>query len=189
MDDAATIARSHDQPVAFEAIFERHFAVVHRYLRRRVGDALAEELAAETFTRAFASRRRFASGPGGSARPWLFGIAENLVRGHRRSEERRWRAYARAHVTDAPAPPDVDGRLDARAAAAEALAALSADQRAVLLLTAWAELSGDEIALALGVAPATVRSRLGRARARLQSLPALQAVAPTTTQSQGVLRP
>ena len=46
MDDAEVIARSHEQPAAFEAIFERHFAVVHRYLRRRVGDALAEEPAA-----------------------------------------------------------------------------------------------------------------------------------------------
>jgi RNA polymerase sigma factor (sigma-70 family) len=50
-----------------------------------------------------------------------------------------------------------------------ALASLDPDQRDVLFLYAWAELSYDEIAMTLGVPLGTVRSRLSRARAQLRS--------------------
>ncbi len=52
---------------------------MHRYLRRRLGDELAGELAAETFLHAFRSRRRF-TGEAASVLAWLYGIAANLVR-------------------------------------------------------------------------------------------------------------
>jgi hypothetical protein len=52
---------------------------------------------------------------------------------------------------------------------AQALASLPAAQRDVLLLHAWGELSQQEIATAMGLPAATVRSRLGRARAALRS--------------------
>jgi DNA-directed RNA polymerase specialized sigma24 family protein len=57
--DVELIADSLTRPERFEAIFDRHAAVIHRYLRRRVGDQLAEELTAETFARALRSRQQF----------------------------------------------------------------------------------------------------------------------------------
>lgn len=166
--DRDVIAASFERPECFEAVFERHATAVYRYLRRRGGAALAEELTAETFARAFRARRRF-DRRHGSALPWLYGIALNLLRMHRRTEERRLRAYARAAEggSELPGSADSDHRLDAaalRPALVAALADLPRAQREVLLLHAWAELSHEEIAVALSISPGTVRSRLHRAR-------------------------
>lgn len=141
--DRDVIASSLERPQCFEAVFERHATAIYRYLRRRVGAALAEELTAETFARALRARRRF-DRRGESALPWLYGIAANLLRMHRRAEERRLRAYARAANRGLEPPPsaDSDHRLDAvalRPALAAALADLPHAQREVLLLHAWAE--------------------------------------------------
>jgi RNA polymerase sigma-70 factor (ECF subfamily) len=169
--DDDLIVSSFERPECFEAVFDRHATTIYRYLRRRVGEALAEELTAETFTQAFRSRRRFDC-RGASALPWLYGIAANLLRMHRRTEERRLHAYARAAGRSLAPPPscDSDQRLDAaslRPALAAALAALPHAQREVLLLHAWADLSHEEIAAALDISAGTVRSRLHRARAHV----------------------
>ena len=83
--DAATIKRSWDGPERFAAIFARYFAEVHRYLAGRVGPAEADDLAAEVFSVAFAQRHRYDLGRP-CARPWLYGIATNLIASHRRRE-------------------------------------------------------------------------------------------------------
>jgi RNA polymerase sigma factor (sigma-70 family) len=169
--DRDVIASSRERPECFEAIFDRHGRTIYRYLRRRVGAALAEELAAETFARAFRARRRF-DRRGESALPWLYGIAANLLRMHRRGEERRLRAFAAAieRGFEPSMSADSDQRLDAAALGpvlVEALAGLPHAQREVLLLHAWAELSHEEIALALGISTGAVRSRLHRARTQV----------------------
>jgi RNA polymerase sigma-70 factor (ECF subfamily) len=169
--DRAAIRASLDEPREFSGVFERHFDEVRRYLVRRVGTGIGDELASETFVRAFDGRARFDSDRG-VVRVWLFGIAANLLRRQARGEERRLRAYARSGVD--PVVEELDGvgaRLDAERSGprvASALASLSSGEREVVLLYAWAELSYDEIAVALGVRPGTVRSRLSRARARLR---------------------
>jgi RNA polymerase sigma-70 factor (ECF subfamily) len=170
--DAEVIAASRDDPDAFAAIFERHFDAIFRYLRRRVGRTRAEELAAETFTQALAARHRFDTGRAG-ARPWLYGIAVNLLRHHYRSEERELRAYARSGVDPLAANEPSLERADATAigpAVAAALAELAPVERETLLLYAWAELGYGEIATALDIPIGTVRSRLNRARTRLREL-------------------
>lgn len=172
--DAAVMARSLVEPEAFAAIFDRHYDVVYRYLARRVGPDDAAELASETFTTAFDVRRRYDQARP-DARPWLYGIATNLVRHHRRREGRRLRAYARI---DRPRTEDggltgVEDRLDARALApvlAEALLRLSQGDRDAVLLYAWADLRYEDIAVALGIPVGTVRSRLHRARAQVREL-------------------
>lgn len=139
MTDAEAIARSLRQPAAFEDVFARHFAAIFRYLRRRVGPQLAEDLAAETFTRAFAARRTYdRTRP--DARPWLFGIATNVLRGHWQHDLRAGAAPAADRAPDDAATSD--GRLDAAAAVVERTAALRrlpAEQREVLLLVAAAD--------------------------------------------------
>jgi RNA polymerase sigma-70 factor (ECF subfamily) len=167
--DAAVIAASLLEPARFGEIFDRHFADVSRYLTRRVGASMADELAAETFVLAFRLRDRYDSGTG-DARAWLFGIATNLMRRH----WRRLRAYARTGVDPiCDEVADLDRRIDSMAAApqlAAALASLGRGEREVLLLFAWADLSYEEIAAALGIPGGTVRSRLSRARAHIREL-------------------
>jgi RNA polymerase sigma-70 factor (ECF subfamily) len=146
--------------VDFEALFEDHFDSIYAYLARRVGPEIARDLAAETFTRAYAGRKRF-DPERGEPRAWLFGIANNLLRHHYRDEERRLRAFARVEL------PPRDGAPE-EPSVAEALAVLSREERDVLLLFAWADLSYEQIADALGLPVGTVRSRLNRARTRMR---------------------
>jgi RNA polymerase sigma factor (sigma-70 family) len=158
-------------PEDFEAAFVRHFALVYRFIAARVGSAVAEDLAAETFATAY--RRRASFEPGrGSLRSWLYGIAVNLVRSH-------WRAEQHQLSLDARLVPEVDlsddsDAADQRVAASllaprltAALGQLTGDQRDVVLLYA-AGLSHEEIAAALQIAAGTAWSRLSRARALLR---------------------
>lgn len=154
----------------FEAAFESHFGAIHRFLARRVGSALADDLAAETFVVAFRKRGSFDPSLG-EMRPWLFGIATNLLRTHWREEQHLLALEARIAGEPSSPPADSDDEAFARWVApylARALGLLSQDHRNVLLLNAWADLSGEEIAFALGVPAGTVRSRLSRSRAELR---------------------
>jgi RNA polymerase sigma factor (sigma-70 family) len=165
--DAEAIEASRSDPEAFVEVFDRHFHAIHRYLRRRVGPGLADDLAASTFTEAFAARRRY-DRRRADALPWLYGIATNLLRRHYRTEKRQLRAFAQTGVDPTLAP---DAEPDPRGAEiAAALAALSAVDRETLLLFAWTDLAYAEIAAALGIPVGTVRSRLNRARAAVRDL-------------------
>lgn len=156
---------------SFEVVFEAEFASLHRYLARRVGAAAADELAAETFAVAFRNRDRL--DPARPVRPWLYGIAANLMRHHWRKERRMLRAYARSGVDPVFADEDAAvERADADARhrdLAAALAALRPDEREILLLHAWADLADSEIAAALDLPLGTVKSRLSRTRDRLRN--------------------
>jgi len=171
--DATLIARSLAEPEMFATIFDRHFAAIHRYLARRVGSARADDLASQTFAVAFERRTSFKADVE-SARPWLFGIATNLMRNAARSEQRLLAAVARL---DAESAGDLQEEVERTLARVDAsrevdriaaiLVALDSDQRDVLLLHAWGDLSYEEIAQALSVPVGTVRSRLSRVRAKL----------------------
>jgi RNA polymerase sigma-70 factor (ECF subfamily) len=172
--DAEIIRASRDEPRQFGLIFDRHFDTLYRYLCRRVGAALADDLASQTFTEAFAHRSRYDPARP-SALPWLYGIAANLLRRHYRGEQRQLRAYAQSGV-DPTRDADLDAvveRVDADLAGpriAAALAALDRGDRDVLLLYAWTELSYADIGYALGIPLGTVRSRLNRARRKTREL-------------------
>jgi RNA polymerase sigma factor (sigma-70 family) len=179
--DADTIAASLERPELFSAIFDRHFAAVHGYLARRVGAGRAEDVAANAFVIAFERRGRF-HGDADSARPWLLGIATNLLRSEWRAEQRALATLAELQSAAATGPaPNGDSDDDALAAA---LAALDPDQRDVLLLHAWEELSYEEIAQALDVPVGTVRSRLYRGRERLRAALRSENPAPSADQQE-----
>jgi RNA polymerase sigma factor (sigma-70 family) len=173
--DAEVIASANEDPGRFRPIFDRHFVAIHRYLHRRVGLDLADDLASETFLVAIRGRARYDLTQE-DARPWLFGIATNLLRHHRRAERRRFAAYGRRGVDPHGPDPEMEAaedRADAiasRLGLARALLALRSGDRDVLLLYAWAELSYREIARALGIPVGTVRSRLSRARKQVREL-------------------
>jgi RNA polymerase sigma factor (sigma-70 family) len=171
--DPQVVAASVHEPAAFAEIYGRHADDVHRYLRRRLGSDVADDLTADTFVAAFRARARFDHGVA-SARPWLFGIASNLAAKHRRSEVRGLRAYARTGVDPVTTTwsDGADDRVSAQAMNRElatALAQLSAGERDVLLLVAWADLSYAEVAAALRLPVGTVRSRLNRARRKVRT--------------------
>lgn len=143
---------------------------MHRFLSRRVGSALADDLAAETFAAAYRGRTSFDENRG-TVRSWLFGIATNLLRAHWRDEQHLLALEARLISEPDRVAPDLGEVVLSSLIAprlAAALGALSGEQRDVLLLHAWGGLSSEEIASALGVASGTVRSRLSRARVELR---------------------
>jgi RNA polymerase sigma factor (sigma-70 family) len=182
--DAQLIERSATCPEDFALIFDRHAASIHGYLRRRIGIPAADDLLAETFLVAFERRARYDLAVA-DARPWLFGIATNLMRRFARGEARAYRALARTGVDQVALSieDEVVGRVDADAARrglAAALAKLSRGDRDAILLYAWAELSYEQIADALGIPAGTVRSRLHRARRQLRA--ALDRYQPTEEQ-------
>ena len=173
VDDGELLARSRADPECFAALFDRYFAALHGYAARRLGGAGGDDVAAETFLVAFRQRDRFDPARG-TVRAWLYGIATNLIREHRRAEERGYRAYARAAAEPAYSG-DVD-RADARVTAeaardslVAALAGLPPGDRDVLLLVVWGQLSHEEVASALGIPVGTVGSRLHRVRRRLRA--------------------
>jgi RNA polymerase sigma factor (sigma-70 family) len=169
--DGEAIAASLSEPRAFGLVFERHFDAILRYLRRRLDDRQAEEATSQTFFVAFDERGRFDAGRA-DARPWLFGIATNIARRHRRSEVRELRAIAALDPTAEAANDGSEDKLDAermRGALARCLADLPAEECDVLYLLVWGELDQPEIAAALDVPLGTVKSRLSRARRRVQA--------------------
>lgn len=154
---------------SFDAAFAAEFGPLYRYLRRRVGADAAEDVVAATFATAYKNWERY--DPARPVRPWLYGIAANLVRHHWRTERRMLRAYERTGIDPVLGAEDeaVD-RVDAqvrRRELAGALAELRPQDREILLLHAWAELGDGEIAAALSLPLGTVKSRLHRTRERL----------------------
>jgi RNA polymerase sigma factor (sigma-70 family) len=172
MTDADVIRESLTRSASFAVLYDRHAPALFRYLTRRLGPTIAQDLLAETFLAAFRRRDSYdLSRP--DARPWLYGIAGNLVRRHHRGEARMLSAYARTGIDPVTGPADEDSldRLSAASyepALARALASLSARERDVVLLIAHAELNYEEVADALQIPVGTVRSRLSRARRRLR---------------------
>ena len=142
IDDAVLIERSLRVAEVFAELYDRHAAAIFRFAARRLGEQTAEDVIAETFLVAFRRRDRYdLARP--DARPWLYGIAVNVIGKRRRAEVRMLRALARTGL-DPGADVEIE-RADDRIAAgglrrqlAAALAALPAENRDVLLLVAWA---------------------------------------------------
>lgn len=172
-DDADLIRRSIDHPEQFAGLFDRYVEQIHRYVARRLGVQAADDIVAETFLTAFRCRAAYDHARP-LARPWLYGIATNLIARHRRDEERFLRALSRTGVEPLPEPmaDAVIGRVAAQEEdrrLAGALTGLSKGDRDVLLLVAVGELAYEEVSEALGIPVGTVRSRLHRARKKAKA--------------------
>jgi RNA polymerase sigma factor (sigma-70 family) len=159
---------------AFGMLFERHARTIYNFCFRRVGNwATAEDLVSIVFLQAW--RRLDKPLPKGKELPWLFGIATNVVRNRRRAERRHAAALKRV-PQPSPDPSfadDSDQRVDDEELMGRALglvARLPQREQEVFALCAWSELSYEDAAIALRIPVGTVRSRLSRARARLQEL-------------------
>jgi RNA polymerase sigma factor (sigma-70 family) len=167
--DSFLIAQSvHGRPDAFVSVVRRHEASIHGYLARRAGRQAADDLLAEVWLRAFAARGGYDTGYA-DARPWLYGIARNVLREHWRAS----RGTESAAVGEMRVDPwdGIDDRLDSASRAEAVIAAvraLPAVELEVLLLVAWDQLTPADAAKVLGIPQGTARSRLHRARATLR---------------------
>jgi RNA polymerase sigma-70 factor (ECF subfamily) len=155
-------------------LFDRYYRTIFRYLERRLGSSnLAEDLAAETFAVAFERRASFDARHRDVA-PWLFGIATNLLRNHRRSELRHLQVLGRLQAvtsltTSHDAVPDKAAAREELRRVAEALSHLDDKERDLVLLVASAELTIEQAAQGLGISTGAARLRLWRARRSLRS--------------------
>lgn len=163
----------------FERLFDDHHRAVLGYALRRAGSPHdAADVVADTFLVAW---RRIDDVPqGADERPWLYGVARRVLANHRRGAQRRTDLSARLGEALATAAPVFDTQSPASDTGplGPALATLSDGDRELLLLSAWEGLEPAQIATALGLNGATVRSRLRRARQRLER--ALAAHTPQT---------
>jgi RNA polymerase sigma factor (sigma-70 family) len=162
-------------PTSFGELFDQYAGSVFRHAVRITGDAQhSDDVVSLTFLEAWRLRERL-DPEGGSALPWLLGIATNVLRNAARARRRHLNALARLPATE-PVPDfsdDVIDRLsDAEqvAAARAAFAALPTAEQDVVALCVWSEVSYADAASALGIPLGTVRSRLSRARVRLRTL-------------------
>jgi RNA polymerase sigma-70 factor (ECF subfamily) len=166
--------RAGDQGALGE-LFDEHAQAVYRYALRALGDwAAAEDVVSLTFLEAWRLRAKVHEGDD-ALRPWLFGIATNVLRNTARASRRHRAAMAR--LPEREAVPDFAEELVTRlddgaqlAAVRRALGGLRRAEREVFRLCVWVGLDYAAAAEALGVPIGTVRSRLSRARARLRSL-------------------
>ncbi|MEU1815032.1 sigma-70 family RNA polymerase sigma factor [Streptomyces roseifaciens] len=160
---------------ALAELYDEHAQVLYRYALRVTGDwAEAEDVVSATFLEAWHGRERVHP-DGDSLRPWLLGIATNIMR--RNARARRRRDIALARVPERGTIPDFADDLVTHLADTEqlraahaALARLRRRDREVFTLVVWAGLDYAAAAEALGVPVGTVRSRLSRARTRLREL-------------------
>ena len=164
--DAELLRRSCSDAEAFRVVYDRHAPAVHSWLAARTTSAdIALDLTAETFAEAFRVAHRFRSGTS-DARPWLIGIAANLLRVAWRSRRVETRARKRLGVLEdtriaiGDAIDEAIDRLDAARSSHElenALAELSSSQRSAVELRVTGDLPYGEIARTLGCSPGAAR--------------------------------
>ncbi|MGA2047437.1 MAG: sigma-70 family RNA polymerase sigma factor [Terracidiphilus sp.] len=165
-DERLMLAFARGANGAFTTLFDRYRQPIFGFFRRRVADpAHAEELAQETFLAVLLGASRYQASA--LFRTWLYAIAFKILRTHRR------KAAFRATFLGAPAEipePAAAGSLDVEVMMRQAVRALDAMDREVLLLREFEQLSYAEIASLLDLPLNTVRSRLFRARMALHAL-------------------
>jgi RNA polymerase sigma-70 factor (ECF subfamily) len=168
--DADLLRLAREDPEAFREFYERYALWVRSWFRRQTGsDAAALDLTAETFAQAWHALRRFKDMANGSAAPWLFGIARNLLRQYHKHNRIETAARARLGLSSAIAEDGFD-RVDEadraqslRGVLTDAVGALPGEQRAALELRVVEQLPYEEVAGRLGCSQNAARLRVSRA--------------------------
>jgi RNA polymerase sigma-70 factor (ECF subfamily) len=166
---------------AFVEMIGRHETVVGAYLTRRAGREAAEDLLGEVWVAAYESRSAYdLAFP--DARPWLFGVALNRLRRYWQSRPAEDLVPDLASVGAGWDPwPGVDGRVAVEAALRTPLALLPPQEREVLTLVAWEDLTVADAARILGMPAGTARRLLHQARQALRAAPGIAALMTANT--------
>ena len=163
MGVTATNSRDRDW---FTSLYHDSYRMLLAYARRRVDEQTADEVVADTFLVAWRRRDEI---PEGFERAWLFGVARNTILTANRSARRRNALNGKLYSVARPGSWS-DDRFEASDrtdALLPALRSLREEDREILMLVAWEELSHAEIGEALGISPNAVAIRVHRARKRL----------------------
>jgi RNA polymerase sigma factor (sigma-70 family) len=157
---------------AFRALLERYQEPAYRvaYLFTRDAQS-AEDVCQEAFVLAYRHLDRFRVGE--PFRPWLLRIVSNQAKDHLRARGRRLGLLERVRRSPSSVASSPERGLIAAErgeAMRDAIQALSPDDREVIYLRYFLDLSEQEIAVAIGRRPGTVKSRLSRARGRLRAV-------------------
>ena len=162
----------------FARCWHRHVHRVTAYAERHVGRDAAPDIASAAFLTAWLNWQSVPH----AALPWLISTARGHVRNHLRSERRQSRLRQRLELLDQAAyrGPDTALTAEERMAALTVLAEMPEREREALLLVAWDELTTDEAADVMGCRPGAMRTRIHRARKRLE-----EALATTTPERLG----
>jgi RNA polymerase sigma-70 factor (ECF subfamily) len=154
---------------AFDQLYRRFGAAVFRRALRQLRDRTrAEDATQETFVAIWRSAATYKPERGPGA-PWLFAVARNAV-----FNQMRARVPTPIEppdtIADEPGPSEWAEAATERARAHHAVAQLPPEQRAVIELAYWKELSQSEIAEELGIPLGTVKTRTRRALSRLAEM-------------------
>src|SRR5262245_51848438 len=166
--DAELIRAARTDAGAFRELYDRYADPVHGYHLRRTRDVhVSHDLTAETFAQAWLSRRRFRDRAGGSAGPWLFAIARNVLvssvrRGSLENDARRRLGMLDAATSVSPDESWLDD-------ADEILGTLPDAQGDAVRLRVLDDLSYAEIAGTLGITQEAARVRVHRGLATLRT--------------------
>lgn len=157
---------------AYQAIVEQYQASLYRFCLSMVSQVQdAEDLTAEALIKAYTKLGDYR--PNGQFKSWLFTIAYHTSLDFIRRHKRRPRTHLDAvpEIQDqAPGPLDHSLEKARQRVLEEALAKLKPDQRAMISLYYYQDLSYDEIAATLHMSKGTVASKLHRSRSRLKEI-------------------
>ena len=171
-DSAVIAAAQTGDRQAFAELVTRYEEVAFRAAYFVLRDAAAaEDIAQEAFMRVYGSLAKFR--PGEPFRPWIVRIVTNLALNDVRARGRRTGLVARFGLMAMPEPLEPEGvalASESQRLLWHAMNQLPADDRVVLYLRYYLEMPEKEIALAIGKAPGTVKSRLSRAGRRLREI-------------------
>jgi RNA polymerase sigma factor (sigma-70 family) len=152
----------------FDQLYAAHAGQLFSFLAYRTGNrALAEDLLADTFERAFRARRRF-DRHRGTEKSWLYTIALNCLRDHQRRLSAEERALVRSGSGEPEPVQSGEALVEQRDLLGRALESLSAEEREAIALRFGSECTLPEIAELTGEPLTTVEGRVYRALRKLR---------------------
>ncbi|MBN1513774.1 MAG: RNA polymerase sigma factor [Phycisphaerae bacterium] len=172
IDPQSAVERARGDRDAFAELYRRHYPLVFRYCAHRLFDRhAAEDLTADVFLKAVEHLDRF-EGDEPALRAWLYRIATNRINEHLRTNGRRGRPVSQIGLVNDPVAPyrgDAAERIELGRTLAARILALPPRQQALIVLHYFERLKLVEIADILESSPATIRSQLARALAKLRN--------------------
>lgn len=146
------------------------FSLLWRLLAPAGREAMVEDLAQETFLRVFRALATFDVDGPAQLSTWVLTIATRIGIDELRRNRPELRTLDRVARAAGPSLERQVAARDEARRVEQAMAELTSDQRAVLVLSVYFDLGHDDIAAAVGCEVGTVKSRLSRARRRLREL-------------------